>query len=466
MNIINETTYDLVKLKYILFNKFDRRVFYKVLKMDKAGLRAIDIGFIHSNSKIEKIDFSASFEAANLNSSTHFTSDSKIYDLVYDLNFNVKISNDDDDCKIVSYMRFTQIEDLKFGDKRDKTNFFINQKDANIPLDKDELYFVIIYPNNQIPAMIRVYDKNDFNLLNIDDKKAIYNSYFENVNVEKTIETQILEKLVKNVSILKMEEDENIQSYLRMLSNESFDPETETYHNDELNLTVDEHENLIIDGVNLTQDARDFDFNSIEQAEKTCEFEYLDQLKEMVNEIIGSNNFKDPAPLDLKWKEKNGTFIFKINHFETLVFVIAKSKYALIVPVYQGSYCRSEIILANLENESILLSTSQEQEYGSSFRYIKCSNGQLVFNYQLKVDEPTQPIANPIYEINKINKDICGLTTNKVQLYSDNFVTYFNNDDELTILKSPISNLLTGEDDNGKYLLVRGVFGNLMKRYC
>jgi hypothetical protein len=96
----------------------------------------------------------------------------------------------------------------------------ISHKDKLLPFNNDKLFFVIIYPNNQIPAIVRVYDNDEFDLLNIDDKNAIFNSYLENVNVEKSTETKITEEPVNNVSIFKMEDDENIQKHLKVLSKE------------------------------------------------------------------------------------------------------------------------------------------------------------------------------------------------------------------------------------------------------
>ena len=477
MNIVNETTYDLTKLKYILFNKFDQRVFYKVIKMEKCEScipeRVNEIGFIYPDATSEKINDFLNEDC--LNSSTHFNlahPDSDAW-RKYRLFFNFKIKNSDelgDYVEIESALKFEQIDIAQNSDNSSEIAEIttISHENKIIPFNKDELYFVIIYPNNQIPALVRVYDNNEFNLLNIDDKNAIYNSYFENVNIEKSSETKIVQKPINNVSILKMEEDTNIQNCLRILSKESFDPETGVYHNDVLNLTVDEHDDLIIDGVNLTKDARYFNFNLLDEKDEPCtEFEFYDQLKEVVLEVIDDSGY---CNLDCSsWIKINDTFIFKANYCETVVFVIAKSKYAIIV----AQSTENKIVLIDLEKEEEMLLTN---EYGGRSRIINCLHNlnqegytfNFTFNYRLSPNEPLFKIENPIYEINRINKTISGLTADVVECYfqSGNVVYYFSHKNQkVQINKSPITDLLTGEDDEGKYVLVRGVFGNLMKYY-
>ena len=481
MNIINETTYDLVKLKYILFNKFDQRVFYKILKMEKSesciSKRVTEIGFIYPDATSEKINDFLNEDC--LNSSTHFNFTHTDFDAwkKYQLFFNFKIKNSDelgDHVEIESALKFEQIYIAQDSGNSSEITEITNISHENkiIPFNKDELYFVIIYPNNQIPALVRVYDNNEFNLLNIDDKNAIYNSYFENVNIEKSSETKIVQKPINNVSILKMEEDTNIQNCLRILSKESFDPEIGIYHNDVLNLTVDEHDDLIIDGVNLTEDARYFDFNLLDEKDEPCtEFEFYDQLKEVVLEVID-----DEIELDCgSWIKINDTFIFKVDNYPitfTTAFIIAKSKYAIIVvQSIVAQLIENKIVLIDLEKEEEMLLTN---EYGGRSRTINCLNNinqdsyTFNFNYRLNPNEPLFKIENPIYEINRINKTISGLTADAVECYfqfGKLAYSFSHKNQKVQINKSPITDLLTGEDGEGKYVLVRGVFGNLTKYY-
>lgn len=489
MNIINETTYDLVKLKYILFNKFDQRVFYKILNMEKCEScipeHVTEIGFIYPDATSEKINDFLNEDC--LNSSTHFNithPDSDAWKK-YNLFFNFKIKHSDelgDYVEIESALKFEQIDTAQHSDNSSEITEIttISHENKIIPFNKDELYFVIIYPNNQIPALVRVYDNNEFNLLNIDDKNAIYNSYFENVNIEKAFETKIVQKPINNVSILKMEEDANIQNCLRILSKESFDPETGVYHNDVLNLTVDEHDDLIIDGVNLTEDARYFDFNLLDEKDEPCtEFEFYDQLKEIISEVIDGIKFDsyDSCYYDLdcsSWIKINDTFIFRADYYATTAFIIAKSKYAIIVAQSidtEQSNTENEITLFDLEKGKESLSVS---EYGGRSRVINCLNNlnqecyTFNFYYRLSPNEPLFKIENPIYEINRINKTISGLTADAVECYfqfDKPVYSFSHKNQKVQINKSPITDLLTGEDDEGKYVLVRGVFGNLTKYY-
>jgi len=455
MNIINETTYDLVKLKYILFNKFDQRVFYKILKMEKSEScipeHVTEIGFIYPDATSEKIN---DFLNENcLNSSTHFKiNDNETYRLL----FNLKIDEDEikDHVKIISSMEFKW--SVFNANKKVIETTTVSQKDKLLPFDNDKLYFVIIYPNNQIPALVRVYDSDEFDLLNIDDKNAIYNSYLENVNVEKSTETKTVEKIVNNASILKMEEDENVQKYLKILSNESFDPATGVYHNDKLNLTVDENNDLIIDGVNLTKDARDFDFDSLDKRDDLCtKFDYSEQLKEMMSEFLDDNTLSVN-----EWEEINDTFIFKMYHNKNKkAFAITKSKYAIffIYPIYFGATDKAVIILADLEDGKELISTSL---YPNAMH---CAGSIIDLAYRLPPNYDERISKNPICEIDRINKIICA----KTDVHKSYYVHALNScvlvNDKFN--KSPITDLLTGEDDEGKYVLVRGVFGNLMKYY-
>lgn len=490
MNIVNETTYDLVKLKYILFNKFDQRVFYKILKMEKSesciSKRVTEIGFIYPDATSEKINDFLNEDC--LNSSTHFNLTHPDWDACrkYQLFFNFKIKNSDelgDHVEIESALKFEQIDTVQGSDNSSEIAEIttISHENKIIPFNKDELYFVIIYPNNQIPALVRFYDNNEFNLLNIDDKNAIYNSYFENVNIEKSSETKIVQKPINNVSILKMEEDASIQNCLRILSKESFDPETGVYHNDVLNLTVDEHDDLIIDGVNLTEDARYFDFNLLDEKDEPCtEFEFYDQLKEVVLEVIDDDEFDscDSGHCNLdcsSWIKINDTFIFKVNNYPTTFttdFIIAKSKYAIIVTQsIVAQSIENTIVLFDLEKEEEMLSIN---EYGNRSRTINCLNNlnqegyAFNFNYRLSPNEPLFKIENPIYEINRINKTISGLTADVVECYfqfGKPVYSFIHKNQKVQINKSPITDLLTDEDDEGKYVLVRGVFGNLTKYY-
>lgn len=243
-SIMDDNNMKLLKMRYDLFNKSDLSVYYKIVEIVKDKIKIRESGLINSNGVIEKLKSDINIQS--FNSVRHFTDPDGNENTIY---FKTKfVLNDDDDYKIVSSANieidYDRSENSYINEQR---IISVSNKDKIIP-KSNKIYMVVIYPNNHIPALIRVYDNDAFDIFDIEDTSAIYNSYIEPIDVDIT-ERFIQENrnTYHGIPISKYNDQPYVNYFQDLLSMESI--ENGTYSNTYNNIVI--NEDISINGINF-----------------------------------------------------------------------------------------------------------------------------------------------------------------------------------------------------------------------
>lgn len=434
--IINDENIKLLKLNYTLFDKFDDKVLFRVMKIEslldnkKILGHYIDTGAIQNDGTILHCNIISNSpnevpNTINLNSNNI----SKDYQLLFKL-----IVSGGEQLQISSSVNATHyVSNLKGYITEE---YDISSVDFKMKNNKEELYLIVIYPNNFLPPLVRIkeyYDTNE--ILDIEDENALYNSYYSNINSSFKKTTVELTDKITNVPWLKFEDNPALKSQLSALSEECIDGDI--YHNSAINLSFGENTFSIgnCDFVKANKSANiGFTGNGVD-------IPYFDDIQVIFNELFAESNFEDEAFIETN-KELNAIHIY--HDSISKYYNILVSGHFAIFEYYNKGTIQCSVCLVDIKEGNII--TQFNCSYVAK---------NIIYKYNdIRNLEYSNIFCFP-FEIDMENTDAL------------KFVDCINN----LILQSngsydkTLNNILSGEDEHGKYILVRGVFGNLMKKY-
>ncbi len=435
--IINDENIKMLKLNYTLFDKFDDKVHFRVMKIEslldnkKILGQYIDAGTIQNDGTISHCNIISNTPNKVPNTiNLGFDNISKDYQLLFKL-----IVSGGEQLRISSAVNVTHyISNLRgyIAEEYD-----ISSVDFEMKNEKEELYLIVIYPNNFLPPLIRIKDCYDANeILNIEDENTIYNSYYSNINSSFKKTTVELSDKINNVPWMKFEDNPALKPQLHALSDEYIDGDI--YHNSAINFSYGKDVFSI----------GDCDF---EKANKSAniKFEgnlvdipYFDDIQVIFSELFTeTNNFEDEAFIETN-NEMNAVHIYH-DSVAKYYNILVSGQFALF-EYYNKGTIQCSICLVDIKEGTII------SQFDCSY-----VAKNVIYKYSdIRNLEYSDIFCLP-FEIDMIDTDAL------------KFVNCINN----LILQSnrsydkTLNNILSGEDEHGKYILVRGVFGNLMKKY-
>ena len=265
-NILNEDIINTAKVNYILFKESKQRVFFNIIELKKVTqdgnyyMGESEKGYINyeTSRKITKTimeDFNQKvYNTGDLNLSTITRySTSNNYEVEIQYGFKLELSKSDLSIPCL-YTRHINSRALKFTDKETDEHYTNNIEvaDNNLKFSLDNIekaYIVVIYPNNKLLPMVRVYTNTeyaDIDLFNIDDNTCTFNSYYSKINVEKKETKNVTENKLENLNFIKFDNDTDISKARSVLSQEVQETQSNDanfYYNEAINLCILEGSN-------------------------------------------------------------------------------------------------------------------------------------------------------------------------------------------------------------------------------
>lgn len=443
MSIIKNEQLNFIKLNYVLFNKFDDPVLFRIYHNINGTIYMKNEGEIFSDGTYEMWNNMAP----------------DIIQYHHDFSYNVS-ENHTYNFKYDTYVTRECIScGNTFEDKINNTSTIITRTTRISAKDiksTNNTKIIVIYPNNILPPLIRVYNLNtDIDILKFDDKLALYNTYYENIDAKYDAKTITIDShpVQSNIPFLKMEDDRQFQKHLSSLSNESLDNDG-CYCNNTYWIKI----------ANTGDISYLYDQNT--------EYAYSDFVEDSsISDDSVFNIVSELYDLDIndlskgKWYKNNGCKHFYLDN--TLDAYIFNDNNIMICGRFKISSKKStnelEIHVIDLEDGKVIMNSAIQNS--TIFYYDQIANTSVFTGFNNKCFDKILSSDNT----NLLNciRDIHNAISNSK--ISDIF-SYVYDSNYFVISGSKISSfnvykLLSGKDEKGNYVYLRGIFGNLIKVY-